>query len=225
MATDCRWINISSNAPDASEALVAFAKKFPDLLGPALTGVTLTMEGLDTTMNKTLKDDGKEATDILKKGLDDVDNSADKIEKKLLKAAKAAQKASQSMSDLGGSLAKLNDIPNFLKDPMEAFKKAQEEAAELKKLTDITGTSTKELLDLWSGKDPRTKWKGFDHGGGLDFGENDKQSNEKGGNAWTAITTGLNAITPAMDKAKSSIVVGSGQIKANVDTIPPSVGQ
>ncbi len=213
------------SAPDASEALVAFAKKFPDLLGPALTGVTLGMKDLDITMNKTLKDDGKESADILKKGLDDVDASADKIEKRLLKAAKAAQSANKSMSDLGGSLAKLSDIPNFLKGPMDKFKKAQEKAAELRRELELT---KKDLANLWetSLTPPKdSRFKGIDMTDPFGVKKRGQTQGPVKDSVWSTITTGLSTIPPAMDKAKSAITVGSGQIVTDIDKIPPRVAQ
>jgi hypothetical protein len=104
-------------APDTSEAIVAFAKQFPDLLEPALTGVNLTMQGLDTTIDNTsnkMKDDGKSSAKELSTAIKDVDSHADKVEKSLLKAAKATQSAAnamhgagQSFKDAGKELAKL----------------------------------------------------------------------------------------------------------------------
>ncbi len=133
------------SSPDASQAIIEFSKKFPDFLGPALSGVDLMVQGLDTTINNTLKDDGGEAAKVLKDGLKDVDSHADKLEKTLLKAAKAMNSAAKSAGDFGNLLGDmLGDEDKMAAGTLQVWHNTAETRREAQKLTDVltAGTGT-----------------------------------------------------------------------------------
>jgi len=90
------------NAPDAHEAIQGFAQMFPDLIEPAVLGVTEAMKGVDTQIDTTFDDTSKENAIEYAQTVEDLRDKTEELYDELLKLAKAANEASGGGGGGGG---------------------------------------------------------------------------------------------------------------------------